>query len=152
MAQALLHFSFLIFHSSLVAIPLKYNLRNLLMRKTTTLATAGGIALVVVVTILLLSLVAGLKRMLVATGSPNNLVVMRKGSTNDGSSSVTREAVQALRYLSGIARTPEGEPLVSPELINQPFMRPKGGGRENVLVRGVTPTGYLVHNNIHFVA
>jgi len=135
-----------------MAIPLKYNLRNLLVRKMTTLATAGGIALVVVVTILLLSLVAGLKRMLVATGSPNNLVVMRKGSTNDGSSSVTREAVQALRYLSGIARTPEGEPLVSPELINQPFIRPKGGGRENVLVRGVTPTGYLVHGNVRFVA
>jgi putative ABC transport system permease protein len=135
-----------------MAIPLKYNLRNLLMRKMTTLATAGGIALVVVVTILLLSLVAGLKRMLIASGSPNNLVVMRKGSTNDGSSSVTREAVQALRYLSGIARTPEGEPLVSPELINQPFFRPKGGGRENVLVRGVTPMGYLVHNNVRFVA
>ena len=84
-----------------MAIPLKYNLRNLLMRKMTTLATAGGIALVVVVTILLLSLVAGLKHMLVATGSPNNLVVMRKGSTNDGSSSVTREAVQALRYRHG---------------------------------------------------
>jgi ABC-type lipoprotein release transport system permease subunit len=135
-----------------MAIPLKYNLRNLLTRKMTTLATAGGIALVVVVTILLLSLVAGLKRMLIASGSPSNLVVMRKGSTNDGSSNVTREAAQALRYLSGIARTPEGEPLVSPELINQPFMRPKGGGRENVLVRGVSPMGYVVHDNVHFIA
>ena len=134
-----------------MAIPLKYNLRNLLTRKMTTLATAGGIALVVVVTILLLSLVAGLKRMLIASGSPSNLVVMRKGSTNDGSSNVTREAAQALRYLSGIARTPEGEPLVSPELINQPFMRPKGGGRENVLVRGVSPMGYVVHDNVHFI-
>ncbi len=119
-----------------MAIPLKYNVRNLLVRKMTTLATAGGIALVVVVTILLLSLVAGLKRMLAATGSVNNLVVTRKGATNDGSSSVPRDAVQALRYLSGIARTPEGEPLVSPELISQPFFRPKGGGRENGLVRG----------------
>jgi putative ABC transport system permease protein len=135
-----------------MSIPLKYNLRNLLTRKMTTLATAGGIALVVVVTILLLSLIAGLKRMLIASGSPNNLVVMRKGSTNDGSSNVTREAVQALRYLSGIARTQEGEPLVSPELINQPFFRPKGGGRENVLVRGVSPLGYLVHGNVRFMA
>src|SRR5215510_11383799 len=133
-------------------LPLKYNLRNLTVRKMTTLATAGGIALVVVVTILLLSLVAGLKRMLIASGSPNNLVVMRKGSTNDGSSSVTREAVQALRFLSGIVRMPEGELLVSSELINQPFFRPKGGGRENVLVCGVASMGYLVHGNIRFVA
>ena len=43
-----------------MAIPLKYNVRNLLVRKMTTLATAGGIALVVLVMILLLSLVTGL--------------------------------------------------------------------------------------------
>lgn len=135
-----------------MSIPLKYNLRNLTVRKMTTLATAGGIALVVVVTILLLSLVVGLKKMLAATGSEHNLVVMRKGATNDGSSSVTREAVQALRYLSGIARTPDGEPLVSPELIIQPFAQPKGGGRENLLVRGVGPMAFLVHEQVKIVA
>jgi ABC-type lipoprotein release transport system permease subunit len=135
-----------------MALPLKYNLRNLAVRKMTTLATAGGIALVVVVTILLLSLVVGLKKMLAATGSEQNLVVTRKGATNDGSSSVTREAVQALRYLSGIARTPEGEPLVSPELIIQPFAQPKGGGRENLLVRGVGPMAFLVHNQVRLAA
>jgi ABC-type lipoprotein release transport system permease subunit len=133
-------------------LPLKYNLRNLAVRKMTTLATAGGIVLVVVVTILLLSLIVGLQKMLAVTGSENNLVVMRKGATNDGSSSVTRETVQALRYLSGIARTPEGEPLVSPELIIQPFARPKGGGRENLLVRGVGPTALLVHDKVRIIA
>lgn len=135
-----------------MALPLKYNLRNLTVRKMTTLATVGGIALVVVVTILLLSLVVGLQAMLAATGSERNLVVVRKGATNDGSSSVTREAVQAVRYLSGIARTPEGEPLVSPELIIQPFAQPKGGGRENILVRGVSPAAFLVHEQIKLVA
>lgn len=133
-------------------IPLKYNLRNLTVRKMTTLAAAGGIALVVVVTILLLSLIVGLQKMLAVTGSEKNLVVMRKGATNDGSSSVTREAVQALRYLSGIARTPDGEPFVSPELIIQPFAQPKGGGRENLLVRGVTSTAFLVHDKVHLLA
>jgi ABC-type lipoprotein release transport system permease subunit len=60
--------------------------------------------------------------------------------------------VQALRYLSGIARTPEGEPLVSPELIIQPFAQPKGGGRENLLVRGVGPMAFLVHNQVRIAA
>ncbi len=129
-------------------LPVKYNLRNLTVRKMTTLATAGGIALVVVVTILLLSLVVGLKKMLASTGGERNLVVMRKGATNDGSSSVTRDVVQSLRYLSGIARTPEGEPFVSPELIIQPFAQPKGGGRENLLVRGVSPMAFHVHNQV----
>lgn len=131
-----------------MSLPLKYNLRNLTVRKLTTLATAGGIALVVVVTILLLSLVVGLQKMLAATGSEQNLVVVRKGATNDGSSSVTRDAVQSLRYLSGIARTPEGEPFVSPELIIQPFAQPKRGGRENLLVRGVSPMAFQVHRQV----
>ncbi|MBI3245445.1 MAG: ABC transporter permease [Deltaproteobacteria bacterium] len=135
-----------------MAIPLKYNLRNLTVRKMTTLATAGGIALVVVVTLLLLSLIVGLQKMLAATGGEHNLVVMRKGATNDGSSSVTREAVQALRYLPGIARTPDGEPFVSPELIIQPFGQPKGGGRENMLVRGVSPMAFQVHAQVRLVA
>lgn len=129
-------------------LPFKYNLRNLTARKMTTLATAGGIALVVTVTLLLLSLVVGLKKMLAATGSERNLVVVRKGATNDGSSSVTRDAVQSLRYLSGIARTPEGEPFVSPELIIQPFAQPKRGGRENLLVRGVSPMAFQVHHQV----
>jgi putative ABC transport system permease protein len=115
-----------------MAIPLKYNLRNLLVRKMTTLATAGGIALVVLVTILLLSLVTGLRQMLVSAGSPNTLIAMRKGATSDVMSFVTREVVQALRYLPGVARTPEGEPLVSPEFISQPLLPTKDGGKEMV--------------------
>ena len=135
-----------------MAIPLKYNVRNLLVRKVTTLATAGGIALVVLVTILLLSLVTGLKRTLVTTGSPDHLIVLRKGATSEASSFVRRDAVQALRYIPGIARTPEDEPLVSPELVVQPFLRSKAGSQQNVLIRGVTPLGFLFHNNVRFVA
>ena len=135
-----------------MAIPLKYNVRNLLVRKMTTLATAGGIALVVLVMILLLSLVTGLQRMLITTGSPDNLVVTRKGSTSEAVSFVLRSQLQALRYLSGIARTPKGEPLVSPELIAQLLCQAKGRGEESILVRGVTPLGFLVHPNVRFVA
>jgi ABC-type lipoprotein release transport system permease subunit len=134
-----------------MAIPLKYNLRNLLVRKMTTLATAGGIALVVLVTILLLSLVTGLRRMLVSTGNPNKMIAMRKGATSDVMSFVPRDAVQALRYLPGVAQTPEGEPLVSPEFISQPLLPTKQGGQEMVLVRGVTPVAFLVHNDLRFV-
>jgi hypothetical protein len=134
-----------------MAIPLKYNLRNLLVRKATTGATAGGVALVVMVTMLLLSLVTGLRHMLIATGSPDRLVVLRKGASADAMSFVSRDAVQALRYLPGIAQTPAGEPLVSPEFISQPQLPTKKGEKEIVVVRGITPVGFLVHNNLHFV-
>jgi len=123
-----------------------------MVRKMTTLATAGGIALVVLVTILLLSLVTGLRQMLVSAGSSDKLIAMRKGATSDVMSFVPREAVQALRYLPGIAQTAEGEPLVSPEFISQPTLFTKQGNKEMVLVRGVTPMGFQVHKHLRFVA
>src|SRR5262245_56693087 len=135
-----------------MAIPLKYNLRNLLVRKTTTLVTAGGISLVVMVTLLLMSLVTGLRHMLIATGSPDKLIVLRKGASSDAMSFILRDAVQALRYLPGIAQTPQGEPLVSAEVISQPLLPTTKGGQEIVLVRGVTPIGFRVHDNLRFVA
>ena len=75
-----------------MAIPLAYNVRNLLVRRWTSAFSAGGIALVVAATMLLAALVGGLQRMLVASGEDDNLVVLRKGATNDGSSQVPREA------------------------------------------------------------
>ncbi|HSV05513.1 MAG TPA: ABC transporter permease [Candidatus Binatus sp.] len=135
-----------------MAIPLAYNVRNLFVRRWTTAFTMGGIALVVAVTMLLAALVGGLKQMLVTTGDPDNLVVLRKGATSDGSSQVTREAAQTLRALAGVARGADGTPLVSRELVNQPFIRTRDGGRENVLVRGVEPTAFAVHRALHIVA
>jgi len=132
-------------------VPLSYNTRSLLVRRWTSLFTAGGIGLVVAVTLLLSGLVGGLRQMLVGTGDPDNLVVMRKGATNDGSSFLTRESVRIVRALPGIARDAEGRPMVSPEIVNQPFIRTRDGGRENVLVRGVEPMAFQVHRDVRLV-
>jgi ABC-type lipoprotein release transport system permease subunit len=134
-----------------MAIPLAYNVRNLIVRRWTTVFTMGGIALVVAATMLLAALVGGLQRMLISTGEPDNLVVLRKGATSDGSSQVTRDAAQALRALSSVARDASGEPLASRELVNQPFLRTRAGGRENVLVRGVEPIAFRVHRGVRIV-
>ncbi|MGH3053678.1 MAG: ABC transporter permease [Gaiellaceae bacterium] len=110
--------------------------------------TASVVALVVVASSLFLGLISSLKRTVVSTGDPRNLVVMRKGSDNDGSSQLSLEAYQALRYFDGIARDGEDRPLASPELVVQPFLRTKDGGRENVLVRGVEPVALAVHDQV----
>jgi len=85
------------------------------------------VAVVVLATTLLLSLVSSLRRTLVTTGAPTNLIVLRKGSTNDGSSALPLEAYQAVRYFDGIAKGPDGDPLVSPELVVQPFFVRRDG-------------------------
>lgn len=132
-------------------LPLRYPLGNLAARRARTLLTVGVVALVVVATTLFSGLVSSLKQTLVSTGHPRNLIVLRKGSTNDGSSSLPLEAFQALRFFEGVARGPDDEPLASPELVVQPFFRTLAGGRENVLVRGVEPVALRVHDEVRLV-
>ena len=134
-----------------MALPLRYSVGNLLARRTRTALTLGVVAVVVLATTLLLSLVSSLRRTLVTTGGPGNLIVMRKGATNDGSSALPLEAYQALRYFEGVASGSDGEPLVSPELVVQPFFLRRDGGRENVLVRGVEPVALAVHDSVRIV-
>jgi len=134
-----------------MALPLRYSVGNLLARRTRTALTLGVVAVVVLATTLLLSLVSSLRRTLVTTGAPGNLIVMRKGATNDGSSALPLEAYQALRYFEGVAKDKDGEPLVSPELVVQPFFLRRDGGRENVLVRGVEPVALAVHDSVKIV-
>ncbi|HEV7730617.1 MAG TPA: ABC transporter permease [Candidatus Binatia bacterium] len=134
-----------------MALPLGYNVRSLLLRRWTNAFSAGGIALVVAATMLLAALVGGLQHILVAAGEADNLVIMRKGATNDGSSQVPRDAALAIRAMAGIARGANGQPLASAEIVNQPFMRTPAGGRENVLVRGVEPVAFDVHRSVRLV-
>ncbi|MBM4334313.1 MAG: FtsX-like permease family protein [Deltaproteobacteria bacterium] len=131
-----------------MALPISYSWRSLIARGTRTTFTVLVIALVVIATTLFWSLIASLKRTLVSSGSPENLVVMRKGATNDGSSQLTLESLQAIRFFEGIARDADGNPLISPELVVQPFFATTDGGRENVLVRGVEPMALRVHDEV----
>jgi ABC-type lipoprotein release transport system permease subunit len=134
-----------------VPLPLRYSLGNLAARRTRTALTVGVIALVVIATTLFAGLVSSLRRTLVSTGDERTLVVLRKGSTNDGSSAVPLEAYQSVRWFEGVARDASGEPLASAELVVQPFFKTASGGRENVLVRGVEEVALRVHRDVRLV-
>jgi putative ABC transport system permease protein len=134
-----------------MGLPLTYTVRSVRTRLRRSVLTVGVIALAVVATSVFLALISSLRQTLVTTGSPDNLVVLRKGSDNDGSSMLDLAAYQAIRYLDGIARDGRGRPLVSPETVIQPFLRTRDGGRENVLVRGVEPMALTVHDQVRIV-
>ncbi len=135
-----------------MALPLSYSLRNVRGRPLRSVLTATVIALVVVATTLFLGLIGSLKRTLATSGDPLNLVVLRKGSDNDGASQVTLQGFQSLRFLDGVARDGNGQPLASPELVVQPFFLTLEGGRENVLVRGVEPVALKVHDSVRIAS
>ncbi|HKM99057.1 MAG TPA: ABC transporter permease [Candidatus Binataceae bacterium] len=134
-----------------MAIPLKYNVRSLLVRRVSTAMTAGGIALVVAVFVIVMAMVAGLGSAISDTGSSDNVVVMRKGSTTETSSAVNLDQFDALKFLPQIKRDASGNPLASPELPVQVLMERPGGTRDNVVVRGVLPVALLVHQNVHII-
>jgi len=134
-----------------MAIPLKYNIRSLLVRRVSTAMTAAGIALVVAVFVIVMAMVAGLGSAISDTGSPDNVVVVRKGSTTETSSAVQLDQFDALKFLPQIKRDADGNPLASPELPVQVLMQRLGGTSDNVVVRGVLPVALQVHQNVHLI-
>lgn len=136
-----------------MALPLRYNVRNLFVRWRATAATIAGIALVVAVYVLLQALAIGLEKSSRNTGYSLNVVVVRKGSTAESSSQITREQFRFIKYLPQIARDEKGNPLVSSEvvvLINLP--RKNGDGEAHVLVRGVSTSGISLRPQVNLVA
>ena len=121
-----------------MAIPLRYNLRSVLVRRTGTLMAVLSVAATVAVFISVMALWRGLESAFTATGHPLNLVVIRQGSQVETNSSVEREKLQTLKYLAGVGKDSRGEALVSGELQVLVFLPRSGAGRANVLMRGVS--------------
>lgn len=125
-----------------MAIPISYNIRNLRLRKGLTVMTALGIALTVTTAIFLMALVAGLDRAFVSSGSPLNVLVLRKGSEAELSGGFDASLFPTLKTLPGIEKDKNGEPMASGEWVVVIILpRKDGTGEVNVTVRGMMPDG-----------
>jgi len=125
-----------------MAIPISYNVRNLRLRKGLTIMTALGIALTVTTAIFLMALIAGLNRAFVSSGSPLNVLVLRKGSEAELSGGFDASLYPTLKTLPGIAKDSKGEPMTSGEWVVVIILpRRDGTGEVNVTVRGMMPDG-----------
>ena len=85
-------------------IPLKYNIRNLKVRWKTTLMTVLATGLVVWSSCLIFGLVEGLEHSLNISGEPLDLIVLRKGSTNETTGGFETSKADEILNLPGIAR------------------------------------------------
>lgn len=121
-------------------IPFKYNLRNLWARRVTTGMTVLGTGAVVWCSCLLFGLADGLRHSLQVSGDPLDLIVIRKGSTNETTGGFDSAKADTVATLSGIARDEAGRPLVASELLNIPVIERVDGTRANLIIRGVQPT------------
>ncbi len=122
-----------------MGLPLAYSIRNLWTRRLTTALTASGMALVVFVFTAILMMAEGLKKTLVETGSPDNAVVLRKGSSAEVQSAVDRVQASILETQPEVAVGADGRPLLAKEsvvLISLP-KRENSKNVSNVVVRGI---------------
>ncbi|HEY6352225.1 MAG TPA: ABC transporter permease [Candidatus Angelobacter sp.] len=134
-----------------MAIPVIYNFRSVKARWNSALVAVLGIAGSVGVFVAMLSLANGFKATLVSSGSPENALILRAGSTSEMDSSIDLKQLRIIEEAAGIARSAEG-PLVSPEVVViRPFPLRSTGTDANVQVRGVSLKALKVRNVIKMV-
>jgi len=133
-------------------IPIKYNLRNLRVRWKTTLLTTIATGLVVWSSCILFGMVEGLQYSLTISGDPLDLIVLRKGSSNETGGGFTSDKADDLLNLPGIARDDQGHPLAAKELLNIPLAERKNGTRTIIIIRGVQRASRKLRPDFKIVA
>jgi putative ABC transport system permease protein len=129
-----------------------YNLRSMIVRKGTAAMTAGGIAMVVAVFVMTLAIAQGFRATLVASGSPQNAIVLRKGATAETLSAVPRTDVPLVESLPQVGRSADNKPLASPELLVAIALpRLSDAQPANVPARGVGPRAFDVRETLTIV-
>jgi len=135
-----------------MAIPIVYNVRNVMQRPLTTLATGWGIAMVVTILVGTFALASGFQAALLGTGSPNNAIVLRTGADSEISSGIERDAANIIRALPDVAVGPDGRPLVSAEMVVLTNLNRVGQkGSSNIPIRGLDPSSFALRDQMKIV-
>ncbi|MBZ0264316.1 ABC transporter permease [bacterium] len=134
-----------------MAVPFIYTVENFRVRRLASIITIVGIALVAFTFTAVLMMAHGVEKTLAKTGSPDNVIVTRKGSNEEISSSVSGESQDVLATLPGVKMTADGEPLMSAEPVVVINLHKADGGMSNVTVRGVSPLVESLRPQLHIV-
>jgi ABC-type antimicrobial peptide transport system permease subunit len=99
----------------------------------------------------LLALAAGFRKVVEASGSPRNVIVLRKGADAELQSQVMRETARIIGELPIVAEA-AGRKLVVAESVVLVSRAKRGGGETNVTIRGVPPHSPAVHADVRLAA
>jgi ABC-type antimicrobial peptide transport system permease subunit len=121
-------------------------------RKLTTVLTAGGMALVVFVFAAVQMLDTGLRKTLVATGQPDNVLVTRRAANAEISSSVDRSQAAIFEAQPEIALDAAGDRLISKEIVILITLPKRETGQAtNVTTRGIGPAGFALRPQVRLI-
>jgi len=135
-----------------VGVPFSYSFRNLWTRRLTTVLTASGMALVVFVFAAILMLAEGLQKTLVETGSYDNVVVIRKGSSSEVQSGVDRQQASVVETEPEVAIGADGQPLLAKEMVVLITLPKRGTNNfSNVVIRGMGASSLALRPQVKLV-
>lgn len=135
-------------------VPISYNWRSLMVRKTTTVASALGIALVVFVLASSQMLANGIKKTMGESGSLDKGFIIRKGSENELSSSIEQRLVGIALAAPGVKRDASGQPVGAAELMLVIALEKPGTGGQmsNVQLRGTSEAALALRPEMRIIA
>lgn len=133
-------------------LPFSYAIRHLLRDPARFAQKVAGAALVVFLMLAAGSFNSGMKRVLTATGSPLNVILLGAGSEEsvERSEVAVRAEVQATAGIRGIASR-LGQPAVSGEVQHMGLVRLPGGIEGRAIFRGITPAALEVHREVRLI-
>ena len=135
-----------------MGVPISYSFRNLWTRRLTTVLTTSGMALVVFVFAAILMLAEGLRKTLVETGSYDNVVVIRKGSTSEVMSWVYRLQASIVETQPEVVIGADGQPFLSKEMVVLIALPKRGtNALSNVVIRGIGASSLALRPQVKLV-
>jgi putative ABC transport system permease protein len=133
-------------------LPLSYVLRSLWARRLNTALTVLSMALVVWVFATMMMMSEGIRATFVATGSPNNLIALRKGAGAEINSLISRQQAGVIASLPAIARDARGRSLVASEtLVLNSLPKRDQAGSGNLAMRGTGDLGFALRPGLRLV-
>lgn len=135
-------------------LPLRYNLRSVLQRKTRSALTAGGVAVAIFISVMMIALSRGVIHSTLGNASPDNVIALSKGAESMEFSAIDPSDFHLLRTAEQIAVNAD-ETLASPEAYLSTFVRFPDNqvpGEKRGVIRGVWPMALKVHENVRVLA
>lgn len=133
-------------------LPLSYAIRNLFRDKTRLLQTVGGSAVVVLLVMAAMALNGGMKRVLAASGSERNIILLGAGSEESVQRSEVPEKAAGIAAAAVAGVSGEmGVRAVSTEIHHMAFAGLTDGRREQAMFRGVSHEALMVHPELRII-
>ncbi len=133
-------------------VPLSYNWRSLWQRWVGTLATMGAVAIVVMIFVVVRSMATGVQKTYVKSGRDDQVIVLRPNARVELMSVVMRDQARLISTHPLIARDEEGPLVTTDAVVTKQVPLADGTGSMSVSVRGTTPAGIRMREQVRLVA